>query len=48
MPFPLIGSGEVSSTLLMASYSRTEVTVSVLSTDARAPSTSILWYLHSP
>ena len=40
---PLTGVGLM--TLLTASYSRMPVTSHVLRTDARAPKTSILWYL---
>ena len=40
---PLTGVGSM--TLLTASYRRIPVTSHVLSTEARAPNTSILWYL---
>ena len=40
LPLPLTGEGLM--TLLTASYSRMPVTSHVLSTDARAPNTSIL------
>lgn len=43
IPLPLTGDGLM--TLLTASYRRMPVTSHVLRTDARAPNTSILWYL---